>query len=93
MKSTNKSSISKEEKLIQVIEDTLNDFSFNEKNFADAISTMHPAMQQSLYRLIRQCLFVMADNERIYDERNIASHKEAMLICSILDKDKIIPFI
>ena len=47
---------------------------------------MHPTLQQSLYRLIKACIKVMADETRHYDERNQASHEEAKRIMEYLNE-------
>jgi hypothetical protein len=44
----------KEYQLAKEVEGGLNDYSFNAKNFAAAIPMMHPTLQQSFYRLIRE---------------------------------------
>ena len=43
------------------------------------------AMNQSLYRLIKECIVVMADETRRYDDRNRASHEEAKRIMEYLN--------
>ncbi|MCR2007850.1 hypothetical protein NSB20_20545 [Bacteroides acidifaciens] len=84
----------KEFQLAKVVEGGLNDYSFNAKNFAAAIPMMHPTLQQSLYRLIRECLKVMADDSRRYDDRNRASHEDAKAMLEYLQKKgQSIPFI
>ena len=64
----------------------VNSFSFNPERFAAAIPDMHPTLQQSLYRLIKACIKVMADDNRRYDERNQASHEEAKRIMEYLNE-------
>ena len=55
---------------------------------------MHPTLQQSLYRLIKACIKVMADEARRYDDRNRASHEEAKQIMEYLNENgRNIPFI
>lgn len=84
----------KEYQLAKAVEGGLNDYSFNAKNFAAAIPMMHPTLQQSLYRLIRECLKVMADDSRRYDDRNRASHEDAKTMLEYLqEKGQPIPFI
>lgn len=78
----------KEFKLAKEVEAGVNNYSFNPKVFAAAIPMMHPTNQQSLYRLIRECLRVMADDTRRYDERNLASHKEAKRIMDFLEDNE-----
>ena len=55
---------SKEYKLAKDWEMAVNSFSFNPKRFAAAIPDMHPTLQQSLYRLVKECIVVMADETR-----------------------------
>ena len=76
---------SKEYKLAKDWEMAVNNYSFNPKRFAAAIPTMHPTLQQSLYRLIKECIEVMADETRRYDDRNRASHEEAKRIMDYLN--------
>lgn len=84
----------KEYQLAKTVENGLNDYCFNPKNFAAAIPMMHPTLQQSLYRLIRECLKVMADDSRRYDDRNRSSHEDAKAILEYLqEKGRPIPFI
>ena len=84
----------KEYQLAKTVEGALNDNCFNAKNFAAAIPMMHPTLQQSLYRLIRECLKVMADDNRRYDGRNRASHEDAKAMLEYLQKEgQSIPFI
>lgn len=59
---------------------------FRPRKFAAAIPGMHPTNQQSLYRLIRECLKVMAVDSRRYDDRNRASHEEAKCIMEYLNE-------
>ena len=49
---------SKEYKLAKEWEMAVNSYNFNPKRFAAAIPDMHPTLQQSLYRLIRECIKV-----------------------------------
>lgn len=65
-------------------ERAVNDYGFNPKRFAAAIPEMHPTLQQSLYRLVKECIVVMADETRNYDDRNRASHEEAKCIMEYL---------
>ena len=84
----------KEYQLAKAVKGALNDYCFNAKNFAAAIPMMHPTLQQSLYRLIRECLMVMADDSRRYDDRNRASHEDAKaMLENIQEKGQSIPFI
>lgn len=80
---------SKEYKLAKDWEMAVNNYGFNPKRFAAAIPDMHPTLQQSLYRLIKECIKVMADDSRHYDDRNRASHEEAKHIMDYLNKNGI----
>ena len=51
----------KEYQFAKEVENKLNNYSFNHSVFAASIPFMHPTIQQLLYRLIRKCLKVMAD--------------------------------
>ncbi len=85
---------SREYRLAKDWEMAVNSFSFNPERFAAAIPDMHPTLQQSLYRLIKACIKVMADETRRYDDRNRASHEEAKQIMEYLNENgRNIPFI
>ncbi|GAB0483127.1 Uncharacterised protein [Alistipes sp. cv1] len=77
---------SREYKLAKEWEMAVNSYGFNPKRFAAAIPEMHPTLQQSLYRLIKACIEVMADDSRRYDDRNRASHEEAKRIMEYLNE-------
>lgn len=85
---------SREYKLAKDWEMAVNNFGFNPERFAAAIPDMPPTLQQNLYRLIKACIKVMADETRRYDDRNRASHEEAKQIMEYLNKNgRNIPFI
>lgn len=67
----------KEYRLAMQVKDALNDYGFDYAAFAASIPYMHPTLQQNLYKLLRECLVVMADDQRRYDDRNRSSHEEA----------------
>jgi hypothetical protein len=81
IKHTEESSLAKE------MENALNNYNFDICAFAASIPTMHPTIQQNFYRLLIECLKVMADNTRHYDDRNIASHEAAAGIISYLEEN------
>ncbi len=84
----------KEYQLAKAVEGALNDYCFNAKNFAAAIPVMHPTLQQSLYRLIRECIKVIADENRRYDDRNRSSHEDTKAMLEYpQEKGQPIPFI
>ena len=76
----------KEYQLAKEWEMAVNSYSFDLKKFAAAIPTMHLTLQQSLYRLLKECIKVMADESRRYDDRNRASHEEAVRIMEYLNE-------
>ena len=77
---------SKEYRLAKEWEEAVNSYTFDPKKFAAAIPSMHPTLQQSLYRLLKECIKVMADESRRYDDRNRASHEEAVRIMEYLNE-------
>ena len=78
---------SKEYKLAKDWEMSVNNYGFNPKRFAAAIPEKHPTLQQSLYRLIKECIAVMADATRHYADRHLASHEEAKCIIEYLKEN------
>lgn len=84
----------KEQELAKHVENALNTFGFNPKVFAAAIPKMHRTNQQSLWRLIKECVKVIADEKTGHDERNMASHLEAKEMLEYLNKHgRHIPFV
>lgn len=84
----------KEYRLAMQVENALNNYGFDYAAFAASIPLMHPTLQQNLYKLLKECLVVMADDERHYDDRNRASHEEAKNIVAYLKENgHYIPYI
>lgn len=79
--------MTKEYRLAMDMESALNNYNFDSRVFAASIPFMHPTLQQNFYKLIRECLKVMADNDRYYDDRNKASHEEAKGIMAYLEEN------
>ena len=75
---------SREFKAAMELENALNDMCFDYKKFAESIKNFHPTLQQSLFRLIREIIYVQADDERYYDARNIASHEVAKKLVKVI---------
>ena len=75
---------SREFKAAKKLENDLNDMCFDYKKFAESIKYFHPTLQQSLFRLIREIIYVQADDERYYDARNIASHEVAKKLVKVI---------
>lgn len=83
-----------EQELAKQVEMALNSFSFSPKLFAAVIPTMHRTLQQSLWRLIKECIKVIADDKTGHDDRNMASHLEAKEMLEYLNKHgRHIPFV
>lgn len=86
--------MTKEYCLAMDMESALNNYNFEPKVFAASIPFMHPTLQQNFYKLIHECLKVMADDNRYYDDRNKASHEEAKGIMAYLEENgRFIPHI
>lgn len=84
----------KEYRLAMQVEDALNDYGFDHAAFAASIPLMHPTLQQNLYKLLKECLVVMADDKRRYGDRNLSSHEEAKDIMAYLEENgRYIPYI
>ena len=84
----------KEYRLAMHMKDALNDYGFDCAAFAASIPLMHPTLQQNLYKLLKGCLVVMADDKRRYDDRNRSSHEEAKSIVAYLEENgRYIPYI
>ena len=80
--------------LAKEMESAVNSCNFDYKVFAEQIKTFHPTLQQNFYKLLRECLKVMADESRFYDDRNRASHQEARLLVDFLEENgRPIPYI
>lgn len=75
----------KEYKQAMELEQMLNNMSFNSENFAKSIKHFHPTLQQKLFRLIRDIINVQADENRVFDDRNRASHKLAKELKKVSD--------
>ena len=78
--------------LAKTVEDSINSFSFNEKEFAQEFKKFHPTLQQKFFRVIREVITVQADDNRYYDGRNEASHKMAKNMLSAIENNSL-PFV
>lgn len=84
---------SREYKAAMNLETALNDICFDNKRFAESIKYMHPTLQQNLFRLIKECIFFMADDKkRRIDPRNRASYEISKKLTEFL-QDEAIPYI
>ena len=83
---------SKEFKAAKELENALNDYGWNPKQFALATTTFHRTLQQSLFRTIMEILKVYASPERRTDLRNEESKKGAQKLGQVL-VEMHVPFI
>lgn len=83
---------SKEFKVAKELENALNDYGWNPKQFALVTMTFHRTLQQSLFRTIVEVLKIYASPERRTDLRNEASKKGAQKLMEVL-AEMHVPFI
>lgn len=83
---------SREYKAAKMLENAVNDYSFNPKRFAETLPYMHRTLQQSIFRLVAAIITFMADDGYRTDDRNQASHDISKKLVEIL-KEEYIPFI
>ncbi len=76
----------KEFELARQVSLAINNYSFSPKKFAASIPEFHRTLQQMFWRTIVECIKVYADENYKYDERNEASHLEAMQMMEYLKK-------
>ena len=63
----------KEYQLAKTIENGMNSFSFDPQGFTASVTTFPPTLQQTFYKSILDCIKVMEDDRRNYDDRHRAS--------------------
>ena len=81
---------SREFKAAKELEHALNDYVWNGKRFAIAVTTFHRTLQQTLFRVIK----MIGSKDYGYDLRNEASHEICKKIVeSGVLEDETIPFI
>lgn len=83
---------SREYKAAKALEDSINDMSWNPKEFADATLTFHRTLQQTLFRTLVAVLREYADPNRSVDPRNEASKDGSRKLLEVIDT-LYIPFI
>ena len=66
---------SREFKAAKELEHALNDYGWNEKRFAIAVTTFHRTLQQTLFRSMVEVIRIMGSEDYGYDLRNKASHE------------------
>ena len=74
------------------LENAINDFGWNPEKFAQACTTFHRTLQQTLFRTIVKVLIAFADDNRGTDPRNEASKEGSQRILQVL-KEIHAPFI
>ena len=85
---------SREFKAAKELEHALNDYGWNEKRFASAVTTFHRTLQQTLFRSMVEVIRIMGCESYGYDPRNKASHEicKKIVESGVLEDDTI-PFI
>ena len=66
---------SREFKVAKELEHALNDYGWNGKRFAMAVTTFHRTLQQTLFRSMVEVIKIMGSEDYGYDLRNKASHE------------------
>lgn len=83
---------SREYKAAKALEDSINDMSWNPKEFAEATLTFHRTLQQTLFRTLVAVLREYAAPNRSVDPRNEASKDGSRKLLEVIDT-LYIPFI
>ena len=83
---------SREYQAAKSLEDSINDMSWNPKEFAEATLTFHRTLQQTLFRTLVAVLREYADPNRSVDPRNEASKDGSRKLLEVIDT-LYIPFI
>lgn len=83
---------SREYQAAKALEDSINDMSWNPKEFAEATLTFHRTLQQTLFRTLVAVLREYADPNRSVDPRNEASKDGSRKLLEVIDT-LYIPFI
>lgn len=83
---------SREYRAAKALENAINDMGWDERKFAQACTTMHRTLQQTLFRTIVEVLKQYADPNRSVDSRNEASKEGSRKLMEVIDS-MYIPFI
>ena len=75
---------SREYKAAKALEDSINDMSWNPKEFAEATLTFHRTLQQTLFRTLVAVLREYADPNRSVDPRNEASKNGSRKLLEVI---------
>lgn len=86
---------SKEYKLAKEIESAINDYGFNNKQFAETLGTFHKTLESNFTRLLVECIRYLArDDNRYIDGRNRNSQRVAKILNDALEQnDCYLPYI
>ena len=82
---------SREFKAAKELEHALNDYGWNGKRFASAVTTFHRTLQQTLFRSMVEVIKTMGSEGYGYDLRNKASHEicKKIVESGVLEEDTI----
>ena len=82
---------SRDFKAAKELEHALNDYGWNEKRFAIAVTTFHRTLQQTLFRSMVEVIKIMGSEGYGYDLRNKASHEicKKIVESGVLEDDTI----
>lgn len=85
---------SREFKAAKELERALNDYGWNGKRFAMAVTTFHRTLQQTLLRSMVEVIKIKGNEDYGYDLRNKASHEicKKIMESGVLE-DETVPFI
>lgn len=78
---------SREQQLINNIEDAINVYGFDVKKAAQLITEMHRTNQQSFWRFIRAAIVVYGSEDYKTDPRNAAAHEDAAAMLTYLKEN------
>ena len=85
---------SKEYKLAKDIESAINDYGFDNKQFAETLGTFHKTLESNFTRLLVECIRYLAADNRYIDGRNRNSQKVAKILNDALEQnDWYLPYI
>lgn len=85
---------SREFKVAKELEHALNDYGWNEKKLALAVTTFHRTLQQTLFRSMVEVIRIMGSKDYRHDLRNKASHEICKkIVDSGVLEEEAIPFI
>ena len=80
-----------EKELAKIVESTINDYSFNPREFAANVMSFHPTLQQTFARLMKETFLAFAEKSH-FDLRNAKTVTLAKELKPILEK-ACLPFV